>query len=361
MTRSKSFLRSFDASVDVCVVACLVILVSFPRTALCAAEPLRVVATLPDLGNLAQEVGGDLVDVTVVVKGPEDPHFAEPKPSFIKALNEADVFLLAGLDLEIGYAPLLLQNARNANVLPAGRGYIDASTAVTPTGLPSVQMDRSMGDVHPLGNPHYLLDPLNGLAVAALIRDRFTRLRPDDAAIFASRYEDLRNRIGVAFVGQALAQKYDAGKLALLFEHGKLTAFLESQADAAALEGWLGMLASCRGTKVVDDHRIWPYFARRFGIEVFGELEPLPGVPPTTRHLTELIERMRAANVRIILTLPYYDPRHARFVAEATDATVVPLAHQVGALPEATDYVAMIDYDVRQLAQACRRTQAAGR
>lgn len=340
-----------------CSVLCAILLSSVAY----AAEPLRVVATVPDLGALAREIGGDHVSVTTVVKGPEDPHFAEAKPSFIKALSEADVFLEIGLDLEIGYAPLLLQNARNGNVLPSGKGFLDASTAVAPMEVPTVPVDRSMGDVHPLGNPHYLLDPLNGLKVAASIRDRFTHLRPDDAAFFAERYADFQRRIAAALVGPTLAQKYDAQKLALLFEHGKLAGFLESQGDAAALNGWLGLMAPYHGANVVDDHRVWPYFARRFAVEVFGDLEPLPGIPPTTKHLAELVERMQAAKVRVIVTLPYYDPRHAQFVADATESVVVPLAHQVGAVEQATDYIALIDYDVRRLAQALQQTEGAGK
>lgn len=325
-----------------------------------AAEPLRVVATLPDLGDLAKQIGGDAVEVSVIVKGPEDPHFAEPKPSYIKALSEADVFLQVGLDLEVGYVPLLLRNARNAATLPSGKGYLDLSTVVKPMQVPVVPVDRSMGDVHPLGNPHYLLDPVNALEVAAAIRDRFSRLRPEHAGLFAERYASFKDRIEVALVGQRLAEKYDAKKLALLFEHGKLAAFLAQQSDASLLGGWLAMMAPHRGRRIVDDHRVWPYFARRFGVEIFGDLEPLPGVPPTTKHLTDLVERMRAAGVWVIVTLPYYDPRHARFVAEATDSSVVPLAHQVGAVPDATDYLAMIDYNVRRLARALQDTEDSG-
>lgn len=314
-------------------------------------------ATVPDLGSLATAVGGDRVTVTVVVKGPEDPHFAEPKPSLIKALSEADLFLEIGLDLEIGYAPLLLQNARNAAVLPGGPGFVDVSTAMSLLQVPTAPIDRSMGDVHPLGNPHYLLDPLNGLKAAALIRDRLVRLRPQDKGFFEERYAAFRKAVGTALVGEKLAEKYEAEKLAILFERGKLGEFLDSQGDTAALGGWLGLMAPYRGAKVVDDHRIWPYFANRFGVEVFGDLEPLPGVPPTTKHLGEIVERMRAADVRVIITLPYYDPRHARFVADATDAEVVPLAHQVGSVDEAGDYLAMIDYDVRQLARALQQVR----
>jgi ABC-type Zn uptake system ZnuABC Zn-binding protein ZnuA len=324
-----------------------------------AAEPLRVFATTPDLGSLAQAVGGDQVTVTVMAKGREDAHFLEAKPSFIKDLSRADLYVQIGMDLEMGYAPLLLQNARNARVLPGNPGYLDVSAAITPLDVPAVPVDRSMGDVHPLGNPHYLLDPLNGLRAARLIRERLARLRPEQAAQFETRYAALRTKVGAALVGSTLAEKYDAEKLALLFEYGKLDDFLGQQGDTAALRGWLGMLQPFRGTKVVDDHPLWSYFARRFGLEVVGHLEPKPGIQPTTSHLTELIAQMKVARVPVILAAPYYDPRHASFVANATGATVVYLAHQVGSREGTDDYVRMVDYNVHQLAAALAKSPGA--
>jgi ABC-type Zn uptake system ZnuABC Zn-binding protein ZnuA len=321
------------------------------------AAPLRVVATTPDLASLARAVAGEHVTLTVLTKGPEDPHFAEAKPSFIKALSEADAYLQNGLELESGYAPALLQNARNARVLPGGSGYIDASVAITPLEMPATAVDRSMGDVHALGNPHYLLDPVRALQVTALLEERFARIRPALEGVLRERHAAFRERIHKALVGEVLATKYDAGKLAQLFELGKLDAFLREQGDAGDLGGWLGLIGAYRATRVVDDHRIWPYFARRFGLEIFADLEPLPGVPPTTRHLAEIVRRMRANEVGIIVAAPYYDLRHARFIAEATGATIVQLAHQTGSREGTDDYVDMIDYNVRQLAQALRHRQ----
>jgi ABC-type Zn uptake system ZnuABC Zn-binding protein ZnuA len=325
-----------------------------------ADDVIRVVATIPDLGSLAKEVGGDKVEVTVVTKGPEDPHFAEAKPSFITALSRADAYIQAGLDLEIGYAPMLLNNARNRNVLPGSPGYVDASLAITPLEVRTGKIDRSMGDVHPLGNPHYLLDPLRGLQVAELIRDHFAKIRPDLAADFKGRYEDFRRRLLEALVGAPLARKYDAEKLVLLYEHGRLESFLRSQGDLDALGGWLGLVRPFRGRQVVDDHRIWPYFTRRFGFEILGDMEPVPGVPPTTRHLTQLIAQMQAADVRVVLSSSYYDQRHANFVAEATGARVVPMAQQVGSRPQVTDYLSMIDYNVRQIVRAFEQAPGSG-
>ncbi|MCK6553291.1 metal ABC transporter substrate-binding protein [Candidatus Binatia bacterium] len=312
--------------------------------------PLKVVATTPDLGSLVQAVGGDDVGVTVLAKGPEDPHFVEARPSYIKALSEADLYLQIGMGLEAGYVPLLLQNARNARVLPGAGGYVDASAAITPMQVPTGLVDPSMGDVHPFGNPHYLLDPINGLNVARLIRDNLARIRPERAAHYAERYAMLEKAIGASLVGEELAARYDPQKLARLFEYGKLDAFLAQQGDANKLGGWLGRLAPYPGTRAVDDHNMWPYFGRRFGIDIVGHLEPKPGIPPTTSHLKDLVQLMRAQNVKLIFAAPYYDPRHARFVAEATGARTAYLAHQVGGRPGTDDYLQMIDFNVRTVA-----------
>lgn len=317
-----------------------------------AAEPLRVVATLPDLGSIARSVGGDSVQVESLLRGGEDPHFVEPKPSFIKLLAEADVFLLAGLDLELGYAPRLLQGARNGRILPGARGYVDCSRAIVPLEVPNAPVDRSMGDVHPFGNPHYWLDPLNGVRVAALIADSLAAALPAKRALFEANRDTFRREILSRLVGEELAREYDAEKLALLIERGGLDDFLKAQGEQNRLGGWLGTFAPYRGVKAVDDHNMWPYFARRFGFQVIGHMEPKPGIPPTTAHLRDLIQQMRAEGVRIILSSPYYDPKHARFLAEATGARIVPLAHITGSRPGTDTYIEMIDYNVRTLVAA---------
>jgi ABC-type Zn uptake system ZnuABC Zn-binding protein ZnuA len=319
-----------------------------------AAEPLRVVATAPDLGALVRAVGGDLVAVTVLGKPTEDPHFVEAKPSYIKALSEADLYAQTGMEMEMGYAPVLLTGARNPRIVPGQKGYVDASLVIVPLEVPVGPVDRSMGDVHPAGNPHYLLDPLNGLKVAARLRDALTALRPADGAAFAANYERFRQQLDDALVGPALASKYGGEKLARLAEYGKLMPFLQQQGDAAALGGWLGALAPYRGVKAVDDHPIWTYFAHRFGIDIVGHLEPKPGVPPTTRHLQEVVELMQADHVPLLLAAAYYDPRHADFVAAQTGARVVRMANQVGSRPGTDEYVGMIGYDVEQVVAALR-------
>jgi ABC-type Zn uptake system ZnuABC Zn-binding protein ZnuA len=335
----------------------LLVALSMLTAAPAAAEPLRVVATVPELGALVRAVGGDLVSVTVLAKPTEDAHFVEAKPSYVKALSEADLYVQVGLDLEAGYAPVLLNGARNPHLLAGQPGHVDASRAIAPLDVPTGQVDRSMGDVHPAGNPHYLLDPLNGLKVAALLRDELTALRPAEGAAFAANYERFRQQLDDALVGPALASKYGGEKLARLAEYGKLLPFLQQQGDAAALGGWLGALAPYRGVKAVDDHPIWTYFAHRFGIDIVGHLEPKPGVPPTTRHLQEIVELMKADHVPLVLAASYYDPRHADFVAAQTGAQVVRMANQVGSRPGTDEYVGMIGYDVDQVVAALRGTK----
>lgn len=338
------------------VSALLALVLVAPVRAQDAGTPLRVVATVPDLGDLANEVGGSDVSVSVLATGRQDAHFVDPRPSFVRLLNQADALLLVGLDLEAGYLPPLLRSARNQRILPGAPGYVDASAAIAPLGVPGSMVDRSMGDVHPFGNPHYLLDPVNGVKVAELVRNALQRLRPEKRDSFESRYQDFRRRLGAALVGDTLAQKYDAFKLALLQERGGLESFLQQQGDADALGGWLGRTKPYRGARVVDDHNLWPYFAKRFGIEVVGDMEPRPGIPPTTKHLQELIELMKARKVVGILAAPYYDPRHARFLADATGARIAELTHQVGGRDRTATYLTSTDYNVRKLVEALGET-----
>lgn len=319
-----------------------------------APAPLRVTATTPDLGALAREVGGDDVTVTVLVAGPADPHFIEARPSMIRNLNQADVLVEVGLELEVGWLPLLVDNARNEAVLTGGPGRIDASSVVDKLGVPTGSVDRANGDVHAGGNPHFACDPVAGLRIAALLRDRFGELRTGNAAHFAANFARFRERLAEAMVGKDVAKlyDYDVEKLGTLFAHGKLAAVLTAQGDADKLGGWCAAMAPWRGTKVVADHDLWPYFAQRFGFTVLGFFEPKPGVAPTTAHLEQLIERMRAEHTGAILSAPYFAPQHARLVAEATGARIAVMAHQVGALPGCDDYIAFVDHDVRALVAA---------
>lgn len=324
------------------------------------AQGLQVCCSVPDLASLVQAVGGESVSVTAFAKGTEDPHFIEAKPSFVKSLSRANLLVMLGLEMEAGWSPVVLQSARNQAVNVGSAGYLDASRAIRPLEVPTGVIDRSMGDVHPGGNPHYLLDPICGMQVARLIRDKLTELRPDQKAYFAQRYEAFCRQTGELLVGEPLGKKYkldDIPKLALLFEYGKLTPYLKSQNEDSLLGGWLGMMLPYYGTKAVDDHNMWPYFARRFGLRIVAHMEPKPGIPPTTQHLGTVSQLMRAEQLRLILANPYYDPRHAQFLAANTGAKIVNMAHQVGSRTGTDDYLSMVDYNVRQVVAALKDSQ----
>jgi ABC-type Zn uptake system ZnuABC Zn-binding protein ZnuA len=193
------------------------------------------------------------------------------------------------------------------------------------------------------------------MLVAAALRDKLAALRPDAQAYFDERLASFEKRAATGLVGETLAAKYDVAKLALLAEHGKLVDFLRGQGDEKALGGWLGQVAADYGAKVIDDHPMWPYFARRFGLVVADHLEPKPGIPPTTKHLADVVALVKGENIRVVLASAYYDPRHAAFVAEQTGARVLAMANQAGARPGTEDYLAFVDYNVRQVATGLAR------
>lgn len=317
-----------------------------------AADPIKAVVTVPELGNLVSEIGGDRVTVTALVKGSEDPHYVEARPSFVKELSTAELFMRIGLELEDGWVPVLLKNARNAAVSPGGAGHLDGSTVIKAMDIPQGPVDRAQGDVHQSGNPHYLMDPINGLKVARLIRDKLIALRPADRAYFEGRHDDFRARLGRAWIGAKLAQAYDVEKLALLQDVGKLDEFLKSQNQLDQIGGWVGRMKELRGRKVIADHNMYVYFSHRFGLEVVGFLEPKPGIPPTSRHLAEVIQTVKEKSIGMVLTSSYFNARHSAFVSGRTGIKVVEMAHQVGSRKGADDYIGMIEYNIARLTEA---------
>jgi zinc/manganese transport system substrate-binding protein len=282
-------------------------LFSFP---VLAAKKLKVVTTLSDLASLASAIGGDRVDAESIAKGYQDPHFVEPKPSFILRLHDADMLIVAGLELEIGYLPPLLDQARNEKIRPTGPGYLDASTGCDIMEKPTTVVTRAMGDVHPYGNPHYWLDPQNGRTIARAIAAKLTELDPAGKDTFAKN----------------------------------LAAFEAKLAEAEAR--WAQKLGQYAGTKVVTYHNSWPNFARYFKLDVVGFLEPKPGIPPTPQHKLEIINLMRDQKVPLILMEVYFDRKDPDFVASKTGAKVVVLTPSVGGEPQAKDYISLFDTDV---------------
>jgi ABC-type Zn uptake system ZnuABC Zn-binding protein ZnuA len=295
-------------------------------------------------------VGGDEVEVSTLVGGAEDPHAVTPSPAIAASLQRARLLVVNGLGLEDRWLPVLLARGSSAALQPGGRGYLDASRVVRAMEVPENAAARAAAGNHPLGNPHYLLDPVNGLRVAAAIRDALEALRPGSRQALTERYEAFRAKLGAAMVGQRLASKYPVDKLADLYAAGKLEGFLEAQHERALLEGWFAARAEAVTTRVIADHDVWPYFGRRFHVSVQGSLEPRYGAPPTRRQAEELIAMMRRGTPDPVLSLPYFHSEETDLVAKDAGARVVPMAHQVGARPGTGDYVDLIDYDVRALA-----------
>ena len=283
-----------------------------------ASAALKVVTTTSDLGALAKEVGGDKVQVDSFAKGYQDPHFVEPKPSFILLANKADLLIVVGRELEIGWLPPIITSSRNPKIQVGAAGYLDASNNVKILEIPTGQITRAMGDVHPAGNPHYWLDPGNGRRIAAAIRDKFSELSPADKAYFAQRYSDFDKRL------------------------------------ADAEKKWDATMAPYKGTKIVTYHRSWPNFVDRFGLDTIGYVEPKPGIPPSPSHTLELIDEMKRQSVKVILVEPYFDLKTPQAIANQVGGKVLVLAPSVGGTKEATDYIALFDYNVNTLASTLK-------
>jgi ABC-type Zn uptake system ZnuABC Zn-binding protein ZnuA len=285
-----------------------------------SAAALRVVATTEDLASLAREVGGDKVTVVGLAKGYQDPHFVDPKPSFILEMSRADLLIVVGRELEIGWLPPLMTSGRNAKVQPGANGYLDASSNVKILEIPSGQITRAMGDVHPQGNPHYWLDPSNGRRIAQTIKEKLSQLSPGDKAYFDQRYAEFDKKL------------------------------------AAAESRWDAMMAPFKGSKIVTYHRSWPNFMERFGLNVIGYVEPKPGIPPTTSHTIELIDEMKKQGVKLIVVEPYFDLKTPQSIAKQVGGEVLVLAPSVGGSKEAVDYISLFDYDVNSVVAALKRT-----
>jgi len=299
-------------------IAIALMALSLALSASAFAQKLTIVTTTADLASLTQEVGGDRVDVTAIARGYQDPHFVEPKPSFLLLLRKADLLEVVGLDLEIGWLPPLLDQSRNAQIRPGGTGYLDVSTGVEILDRPTGTVNRSMGDVHALGNPHYWIDPANAIRIAIQISNRLSQLRPKDAVYFAGRLETFKKRMN------------------------------------EANKKWTAMLAPYRGAKIVTYHNSWPNFTRRYGLNVVGFVEPKPGVPPSPSHTFELINLMKAQKVKAILVEPYIDLKTPKSIAERTGANLLVMYPSVGARPELDDYFKLFDRNITELVKALR-------
>jgi len=283
---------------------------------------LNVMTTTEDLASIVREVGGDRISVEAIARGYQDPHFVEAKPSFILKLQKAELLVAVGRELEIGWLPPLIQQSRNQKIQPGGDGYVDASTEAKILEIPQGQITRAMGDVHPLGNPHYWLDPENGKIIAREIAAKLSQLRPNDKSYVDQRLSDFTNRLT------------DAEKR------------------------WVAAMAPYKGLKVATYHRSFPNFTDRFGLEVMGYIEPRPGIPPSPSHTLELMQEMKRQNVKIILMEPYFDSKTPNAIARETGARVVVLSPSVGGVKEVTDYFKLFDYNINAVVTAIKESGA---
>ena len=296
----------------------------FPILVLCALAilapaaqaKLEVVATTLDFGSIATEIGGNRASITTLAKPTEDPHFVDAKPSFIVKLNHADAVVEGGAELEIGWLPALLDQSRNSKLALGAPGRIYCSQGISLVEIPAT-LDRSRGDIHAAGNPHYMTDPVNAKIVAEHIADAFCQLDAKSCDTYRANLKKFAEEL-----------------------------------DKKTVE-WEKLLAPFKGQRIVAYHNTWPYFARRFGLSIDLFLEPKPGIPPTPVHLAEVVSRMKAEHVRVILVEPYQNRRTAEAVAAETGATVVAVAQFPGGV-KGTDkgYIELMDYLVNSLARA---------
>ena len=287
-----------------------------------AQGKLNVITTTEDLAAIAREVAGDRATIESMARGYQDPHYVEPKPSFILKLQKADVLVVVGRELELGWLPPLIQQSRNSRIQAGAEGYLDASMNAEILEIPTGQVTRAMGDVHPLGNPHYWLDPENGKRIGKEVSGKFSQLRPNDRAYFEQRLADFNSRLD------------------------------------AAEKKWLAAMAPYKGMKVVTYHRSFPNFAQRFGLDIIGYVEPRPGIPPTPQHTLDLLNEMKRQNVKLILVEPYFDLKTPKKIASDIGGEVLVMPPSVGGVKDVPDYFKLFDYDINLLVEAIKRTGA---
>jgi len=297
------------------LVSFLVLAVLAPVSTVRPESKIKVVATIPDLADMTRQIGGDLVDVSSLATGVEDIHAVPMKPSFAVLLNRADIVVLLGLEAEHAFLPALLEAARNPKIIKNAPGYLDCSVYVTPLEVPT-QIDRALGDQHPMGNPHYNLDPAMGKEAARAIADGLSTNYPEHRAVFQKNLEDYLAKLD------------------------------------AAIARWEKEAAPLKGKKLVSYHPDMLYFAERFGMEAFGTIEIRAGVDPTPSHIAELEDQMRRNKVDLVVRELHYPAGLAETVAQVTGAKLVELPAMVGGVPEAKDYISFVDYNVRTMLKA---------
>lgn len=324
----------------------LALLAGFGESAL-GDGALRVVTTLPDYKFFAEAVGGDRVVAKAIVQGDQDAHFIRPKPSFVALVSEADLLISTGLDLEL-WLPTVVNKSGNTRVRSGEPGYVAASKGMKLLEKPKV-MSRSEGGVHIYGNPHVNCSPINMRVAVRNIAAGLIKIDPKGEDVYIANRNRLLDRIDRSLFGDQLVEFIGGETLCKLAEKGTLISFLQEndfrgEPLIGYLGGWMGKMMPLRGTPIVTYHKNWVYFVKLFGLEEAGTVEPKPGIPPSPQHVTDLVEQMRARNIKILLAANYFDEQKIHTVAGrvGADAVIVPL--YVGGTEGVGDYFQLVDY-----------------
>jgi ABC-type Zn uptake system ZnuABC Zn-binding protein ZnuA len=320
-----------------------------------ATAPLRIVTSLTTYASIAREIVGDKAMVTAIAQGDEDPHFVQPRPSFVAVLRDADVFVTTGMDLEL-WVPTLLDRAGNAKVREGGPGYVAAHTGITLLEVPA-SLSRAQGDIHVDGNPHIHTDPINAILIARNILAGLARVSPTAEADFGARERDFEARILKATFGEELVQIVTAPTLVELARAGKLMPFLENtkfkgQPLVTRLGGWMKTGLAFRGKQMVCYHKEWAYFSNRYGVDCVEYIEAKPGIPPTPRHVQDVIALMRDKKIPVLFASNYFDHKQIADVASRTGATAVIVPENTNGAPGVDTYFDLMDTWVNGLARA---------
>lgn len=317
--------------------------------------PLKVVTSLTTYGAIAREIVGDKATVTSIAQGDEDPHFVQPKPSFVALLRDANLFVTTGLDLEL-WVPALLDRAGNRNVAEGGPGYVSASSGVTLLEVPT-SLSRAAGDIHVDGNPHIHTDPLNGIIIARNILAGLRRVSPENAAFFAGREQDFEKRVLEATMGSELVGILTPAAAINLLQTDRLFEFLGQQKYQGSplldrLGGWLKQSQAFRGKEMVCYHKEWAYFSHRYGVPCVEYIEAKPGIPPTPKHVQEVIALMRQRKIPVLFAANYFSRAQIQQVASRTGAKAVIVPENTGGAPGVNTYFDLMNTWVNGVAAA---------
>jgi len=323
-----------------------------------APAPIKVVTSLTTYGAIAREIVGDRGTVTSIAQGNEDPHFVQPKPSFVAILRDADVFVTTGLDLEL-WVPPLLDRANNRKVSEGGPGYVTAYTGVPLLEVPT-SLNRAQGDIHADGNPHIHTDPVNGIIIARNILVGLKRVAPESADYFTQREQDFEKRVLEATMGAELVSILTPTAAFRLLSGDQLWDFLGKNSYQGAplmtrLGGWLKTSEAFRGKEMACYHREWAYFSNRFKISCAEFIEAKPGIPPTPRHVEDVIALMKQRQIPALLASNYFDRNQIQQVAAKTGATAVVVSENTGGAPGVDTYIDLLGSWIDGLAAVYRK------